>query len=471
MITIAGIRDSAALTMRQRVAITLQLSAPAIMAQLSSIAMQFIDASMVGHLSADASASIGLVSTTTWLFWGLLTAGATGFSVQVAHLIGARHDDNARDVLRQAIAACLAVSIAIALVGLAISGPLPRWLGGNDDICHGASVYFAIFAAFLPVLQINFLAGSMLRCSGNMRVPSMLSVLMCVLDVMFNFLLIFPTRVVEAGPLSLTVPGAGLGITGAALGTGLAEAVTALLMMWFLLARSRELSLAGTQKIALPRRECVAKAARIGFPMALEHVVLCGAQIVTTMIVAPLGTVAIAANALAVTAESLCYMPGYGISDAATTLVGHSIGAGRLKLAKSFACICVVMGMGVMTVLGVVMYVAATPIMQLMTPFTGIIDAGAMCLRTEAWAEPMFAASIVVYGIFVGAGRTTLPCIINLASMWGVRITLAAILTPMLGLYGMWLAMCIELCLRGVLFLAALLRGRWLRARLIAPAK
>lgn len=81
------IREGKSMTLGQQLRLTAYLSVPAIMAQVSSIAMQYIDASMVGSLGANAAASIGLVSTTTWLFWGLCAAAATGFSVQVAHRI------------------------------------------------------------------------------------------------------------------------------------------------------------------------------------------------------------------------------------------------------------------------------------------------------------------------------------------------------------------------------------------------
>ena len=179
---------------RERLDLIVRLSIPSILAQLSVIVMLYIDASMVGSLGADASASIGLVSTTTWLFSGLCSAAAIGFSVQAAHRIGAGDNAGARAVLRQGLTATFAFGLLAAAVGCAISGPLPVWLGGNADIVGDATRYFRIYALSLPLLQLNYLSGGMLRCSGNMRLPSMLSLLMCVLDVMFNALLIFPSR-------------------------------------------------------------------------------------------------------------------------------------------------------------------------------------------------------------------------------------------------------------------------------------
>lgn len=459
---LALIREGRPMTLGQQIHLTVMLSVPAVVAQLSSIVMQYIDAAMVGSLGAEEAAAIGLVSTTTWLFWGLCIASSTGFSVQVAHRIGAGDMQGARNVLRQAVTSTTLFSFALAAIGVAISGVLPEWLGGDVSIHHDASLYFLIFSLFLPALQLNFLAGGMLRCSGNMRIPSLLGVVMCVLDVIFNFFLIFPTRHAVVAGIDIFIPGAGLGVEGAALGTVAAETVVATIQMWYLCTHSSELKLTKEKGSFRPQVNILKKALRIGLPMALEHVVICGAQIMTTVIVAPLGVFAIAANSFAITAESLCYMPGYGISDAATTLVGQSVGAKRRRLTRSFAFITVFMGMIIMGLMGLLMYIFAPQIIGLMTPVEEIRSLGIMALRIEAFAEPMFAASIVAYGVFVGAANTLVPCLMNFFSIWAIRLSLAALLAPTMGLKGVWIAMCIELCFRGIIFLIRLFKRNWM---------
>ena len=456
------IREGQPMSWRQQFQLAAYLSVPAILAQFSSIAMEYIDASMVGSLGANASASIGLVSTTTWLFGGVCAAAATGFSVQVAHLIGAGDFVRARKVLRQSVTALTVFGLLMAALGVAISGALPGWLGGDEVIRRDSTLYFRIFSSFLPALQLNFLAGGMLRCSGNMRVPSLLNVLMCLLDVIFNFFLIFPTREMMLFGSPVVVPGAGLGVEGAALGTVSAETVTCGLMLWYLFRRSPMLKLTGETGRFLPQRSTLRNAARIGLPMGLEHIAICSAQIMTTVIVAPLGVIAIAANSFAIIAESLCYMPGYGISEAATTLVGQSLGAGRVRLLRRFSNITVISGMTIMGLMGVVLYVAAPQIIGVMTPVEEIRVLGVEILRIEAYAEPMFAAAIVTYGVFVGVGNPLVPSLMNLFSIWGVRLVLASLLAPTMGLKGVWLAMSIELCFRGLIFLIRLWRGKWI---------
>jgi len=445
---LAYIREGREMTQGEKLRLIISLSIPSILAQISATVMFFIDASMVGHLGAKASASIGLVETTGWLMGGLGAAANMGFSVQVAHAIGANDFERARRVLRQSLVCCLLWSLSITTVALLVSGRLPYWLGGSAEIAHDASLYFALIGVFGIFYQIEGLGGSMLKCSGNMKIPSMLNICMCLMDVIFNYLFIYIL---------------GMGVMGAALGTGLAELVTACLMMYFLLVRSDMLSLVGRPGSFKPKADVVQNAIKIGAPMGLQHLLMGGAQIVSTLIVAPLGTVAIAAHSLGITVESLCYMPGFGIAEAATTLVGQSFGAGKRMLTQSFARMSTGLGVAVMTLMGVLMWVFASELMSLMTPVDEIIAIGAECLRIEAFAEPMFAASIVINGIFIGAGDTLRPAIMSLASMWGVRLTLAALLATTYGLPGVWTAMAIELTFRGIIFLLRLMHGGWMK--------
>lgn len=460
---LAMIRNGQEMSGSQKLNLIVQLSIPSILAQLTTIMMFYIDASMVGSLGAKASASIGIVESTTWLFGGLTSAAALGFSVQAAHFIGANDFKKARQVFRQGLMATALVTVILTSICVAIAGPLPRWLGGGEDICGDATSYFTIYCLSLPVYQIGILSSSMLKSSGNMRVPSVMSILMCLLDVVFNFFLIYETRPATVLGVDMTIPGAGMGVPGAALGTALAYIVTGCMLIWFATVKSPELSLRNEKWTFAPMWNYLRNAAKVSLPMGAQYMMMSGAQIVSTMIVAPLGNIAIAANTLAITAESLCYMPGYGIGDAATTLVGQSIGAGRRSLARSFAYRTVFLGMGVMAFMGMVMYIFAPEMIGVMTPDEQVRLVGSQSLRIEAFAEPMFAAAIVTYSVCLGAGDTLIPATMNLASMWLVRLTLAAHLAPTYGLRGVWMAMAIELTLRGTIFLIRLFSSKWLK--------
>lgn len=455
-------RDGQKLSLWQLAALTVQLSIPAIMAQLSSIVMQYIDASMVGHLGSGEAASIGLMSSSTWMMGGLCSAMSVGFTIQVAHFIGAKEEEKARGIVRQGLVAAVVFSGVLLCLGVLMHQRLPLWLGGEEGIRKNASVYFLIYSLSLPVLQMNAIAGGMLQCSGNMKAPSMLHILMCVLDVLFNSVLIFESRIITVFGSDIMVPGAGLGVMGAALGTSLAEVVSVIFMLYFLLVRSPALRLRKEERL-LFSKEQMGKAFRLSLPVGFEQVVMCGAQIMSTKIVSPLGMAAIAANSFSVTAESLCYMPGHGIGMAATTLIGQSVGAKREDITKKLGWLTVGLGILVMTGTGILLYLFAPWMIGILSPDPEIRRMGTEVLRIEAFAEPMYAASIVASGVFRGAGDTLIPSCMNFFSMWVIRLPLAAYLSKRYGLAGVWIAMCIELCVRGILFLIRLSGKKWRR--------
>ena len=459
---LSKIRDGISMTGGEKFNLICLLSIPSILAQMTSVVMFLIDQAMVGSLGAEAPASIGLVESTIWLFGGLSSAFSLGFSVQTSHFIGANDFDKARQVVRHGIICCLVFSLTMMAVAALISRSLPVWLGGGDDIVGDAGTYFLIFAFGIPLMQMNNLSSAMLKCEGKMRISSALSVSLCVLDMLFNFFFIFPSRHITLLGTEWYMPGLGLGVKGAALGTALAFAIVMLIQCWFAFYRSETLGVIRLKTKMVFKASYIRNALKISVPLACQSVLMSGAQIVSTMIVAPLGNFAIAAHTFAITAESLCYMPGFGIGEAATTLVGQSVGAARRDLCRSFAHMTVFTGMIVMTLMGIIMYITAPDLMAVMTPVEAIRDLGTDCLRIEAFAEPMFAASIVVYQVCVGAGDTLKPAIINLGSMWVIRLTLAALLATTYGLQGVWFAMAVELTVRGILFLIRLFRGRWL---------
>lgn len=445
---LAKIRNGAQLTGREKLELIVELSIPSMLAQITTVMMFFIDAAMVGHLGAAASASIGLVETTTWLMGSILSAVSLGFSVQVVHFIGANDFTRARQVFRHALVCGVVFSVLMALVGASIHQSLPYWLGGKDDIAPMSSGYFLIFSLTLPAVLLFHLMSAMLKSAGEMRVPSLLSIMMCGLDVAFNYLFIYVLK---------------LGVVGAALGTMSAYFFTVIPMAWQAICKNKIIALRLDRTPFVWMGSYVRNAVKISFPVAVQNILMGSAQVVSTLIVAPLGNVAIAANSFAITAESLCYMPGYGVGDAATTLVGQTYGAGRSDLCKNFAHLTIGVGMLVMAFMGVVMFVFAPEMIGFLSPVEEIRQLGAMVLRIEAFAEPFFAAAIVSYAVCVASGDTLKPAAMSLFSMWCVRLTLAYVLAQSYGLRGVWVAMATELTFRGTIFLLRIRRGSWLK--------
>lgn len=421
-----------------------RLSVPAILTQITTIAMQYIDSAMVGNLGANASAAIGLVSTSTWLMGGFGSAISAGFSVQVAQYIGANEPHNARRVIKHGFLTAIIVTVLIALFGVCISGPLPMWLGGEKALWKDASAYFLVYAITMPFMELNRLASGFLQSAGNMMVPSILNSVMCVLDVIFN---------------AFFIPR--YGVLGAAIGTGLATTVVCFVELWFCCLRYEPLRLNHREPCPLDV-SILKRALKIGTPVGAESIAMSGASVISTMIIAPLGAVAIAAHSFAITAESLCYMPGYGIATATSTLVGQSVGARDHRLARRYGYITVIFGSAMMALTGVIMFAFCPFVFSLLTPVAEVRAVAAQILRIGLIAEPLYGVSMVSSGALRGAEDTLVPSILNLLSIWVVRLGLALILVPLYGIHGMWTAMAIELCVRGLLLLMRQIRSKYL---------
>lgn len=441
------LRESKHLSFKQQAHYVWKFSVPGMLAQISNIIMQYIDAAMVGSLGADASAAIGLVSSTIWLLGGVLYAVVMGGCVQLAQAVGEGNTEKTKRIVKQSLVMALGFSVLLSIAASFISLFLPAWLGADPVIHKDATSYILIFSIFIPAVTLKDLSATLLQCSGNLKLPAVFSAIMCGLDVVFNFIFIYVCK---------------LGVLGASLGTVLAYFVVGLILAYFAFVRSPVLKIAVSGIKEWLLSENFMKAfSKISLPMAFEQIAICGAMIVITKITAPLGSIAIAANSFAITAESLCYMPGYGVAEAATTFVGQSIGAGRKDYARHFAWMTVIIGMVVMSVCGCAMYFLCPFVFMFLTPDFSVRALATKVLRIELFAEPLFGASIVTTGALRGAGDTLVPSIMNLISIWGVRVSSAFILAPKYGLVGIWIAMCAELCFRGLLLLIRMAFGKW----------
>lgn len=226
------LRNGDSFNTKDSLLLTIYLSIPAILSQITVVVMEYADASMAGRLGAKASASIGLVSTTTWLIGGFLLAVSLGFSVQIAHHIGAKENKEARNLVKAGLLSAMIFSCLICLISVLIAPYLPIWLGGNKDIIHQASLYFLVFSLAIPFQELSVTCSGMLQSSGNMKIPGVLNVFMCLLNILFNAVFIFPQ-----GTFAF-LPGFNLGVLGAGLGTALSQIIISLCLLYYLLFKS-----------------------------------------------------------------------------------------------------------------------------------------------------------------------------------------------------------------------------------------
>ena len=262
----------------------LLLAWPAIVEQIMITLVQYVDTAMVGSLGSQATAAVGLTSSTTWLFNGFFAAAAIGFSVQVAQHLGAGRQEDARKVVWQSLRFTVLFGLFMGAIGFALSFPLPALLGADPAVRGDASLYFRIMACAMPFTLGTNMFSAVIRCAGDTKTPMVLNLLINVFNVVLNTLFIYETRPVEVLGLRFTMWGAGWGVGGAAFASGLSTALVCLLFLTVLFRKKSPIRISLKQRYKF-ERGCLLAAWRLGLPAALERSIMCLAQIVITAII------------------------------------------------------------------------------------------------------------------------------------------------------------------------------------------
>lgn len=452
------IRDT--LRSREMMGTILHLSWPTIMEQALQTLVQYADTAQVGAIGANASAAVGLTTTMMWLINSPMFALGMGVLSCISRSLGAKDSQRAQAAAVQSVLITAVLGLALGAVTLSISPFLPGWLGAAPEIRKDASVYFAIICAPMLFRASSIIFGSVLRATGNTKTPMVINTVMNLLNIVLNFLLINPSQVWKLGPVSLPMWGAGWGVTGAAVATAASFVVGGALMFaaaW----RDPILGLRG-QKLRF-HADVMGQCVKIGAPIAAERVAACLGQVVFTALIARLGTVAIAAHSIAITAEQAFYIPGYGMQAAAATLSGHSAGAKDERKLMQYSSTITAIAVLLMGLLSVFLFCFSGPVMRLFTPDQQVIELGARVLKIVAVSEPFFAVIIIMEGIFNGVGDTKVPFLFSLCTMWGVRIvfTFLCVSVFRLGLEAVWLCMVADNLTRFVCMVIRYARGNW----------
>ncbi|WP_320127917.1 MATE family efflux transporter [uncultured Sphaerochaeta sp.] len=434
------------------------LAWPTIVEQILQVTVTYVDSAMVGSLGAEATAAISINNSMIWLINGWMNAIAIGFAVLMARNLGSGNTQKAKETVKQALTASLGYGCILTLLLSVVASYLPVWMGATPEVSPLAYQYMKYIAiGYIPNLMM-IVIGALLRSSGDSRTPLYLNALNNLVNIMLNLFFIFPSVTIG----SHSFKGLDMGVSGASLATTLACSFTALLLLVSLFTQEKgiKISLKGSWKY---NGHIQAQALRLGIPMALERTTLSFGQLALTRMVSSLGTAALAAHYIANTAESITYLPPSGVATAATTLVAQSLGKGDAPLAKKFADNCVIAGTLLMSTMAVFMYIFAPQLIHFFSPDPGVIALGTKVLRIEAFAEPAFGLSLLVFGVLRGAGDMKGPFAISLAGMWILRLPLAWILlkTTNLGLQGIWIAMMSDLILRGIISFFRYRSGVW----------
>ena len=446
------------------------LAWPAMLEQALQTIVQYADSAMVGQLGAQATAAVGLTAPVNWLVNSPMFAMGIGFLACISRAIGAKDEKTARTAASQSIFAVLILGTVIGVLTVCLSSLIPGWLNADGDIRVIAGQYFAIVSLPMIFRASTIIFSAALRAAGDTRTPMLVSAAMNVINIVLNFFLIFPTRTVALLGMQVMIPGAGMGVIGAAIATAISYVVSGVLM-FLALWRSPQLSPRGT-KIRWDSH-VMGQCARVGVPVVFTRIGVSLGHVVFLSQVTVLGTVPLAAHSLALTAEEAIYLPGYGMQAAASTLAGNAVGARDEQKLMRVSNLILASAVLLMTLTGLFLFLFPAAMLSLFTPDTAVIEAGAIVLKIIAVTEPVFAAGIIWEGIFNGVGDTRAPFLISMATTWGVRILLTTICVHVLhlGLTAVWLCMALDNVARAALLGIRFYRGRWKRKLNLLPAQ
>ncbi|MBQ8596483.1 MAG: MATE family efflux transporter [Lachnospiraceae bacterium] len=442
------------------IGIIFSLAWPTMLEQLMQTAVQYIDTAMVGSLGTQATAAVGATTTIGWLIGSTVSAFGVGFLAFIAKACGAGDREAARKSVAQAVLVVLTVGILFTIITLSLSGMVPVWMQVDEEIRPMASAYF--FIIYVPMLPraASIIFGTVLRAAGDTKTPMKVGVMVNVINIILNFFLIYPGRTVSLFSLEFWMPGAGLGVIGAAIASAIAvtaggAAITAVLWKHPMVSPKGE-------KLC-PDAEILRPCMKVAFPNLLQRFGTCLGYVAFAAMINSLGEVATAAHTIANTIESLFYIPGYGMQIAAATLAGNAYGAGDSKRMKSMSSMFIPIEVALMVLSGTCLFVTAPVLMQLFSKSDEVINLGATVLRMVAVSEPFYGFSIIIEGMMLGVGRTKQPFVYNIIGMWGVRIVGTFICTQIfgMGLISAWACMIAHNLLLFVLFLICYIRGTW----------
>ena len=436
------------------------LAWPTVLEQILQTAVQYVDTAMVGSIGAAATAAVGATTTINWLVNSSISALSIGFLAYISRALGAKERENARRATAQACMVTLIVGIFFTILSLSLSRVIPRWMNAAPDILDDASTYFFILYAPMLFRTANIIFGTCLRAAGDTKTPLRVNILVNIVNIVLNYLLIYPSHPVRIFSLEIMVPGAGMGVAGAAIASAVSFAVGGAGMTLSVLKHPLISPKGCTMR---PDGKILRPCLKVALPCALQRFGTSFGYVAFASMINDLGTIATAAHSIANTAESAFYIPGYGMQTATATLAGNALGAKDKKRMRDLTRMILVVETAMMIVSGGLLFAFAPNMMGLFSSSAEVILLGATVLRMVAVSEPFYGVSIVIEGLMQGVGKTVTPFVYNIIGMWGVRIVGTFICTQLLGmgLVSAWACMISHNLLLFVLFVIHYFSGKW----------
>ena len=407
------------------------LAWPTMLENIMATAVQYIDTAMVGTLGTRATAAVGSTMTINWLLGGSLYAFGVGFLAYISQARGAGDQDRIRSTAAQAVMMVIVVGGILTVLTTSLSQLVPVWMRIDPSVRALASQYF--FILYLPMIPraASAILSSVFRACGDTKTPMRIGIFVNLINVILNFFLIFPFRYLRIGGFIIPIPGADMGVIGAASASAIAltfgGAATTIALYRHPEISPRDYSLKPDRTILLP---CL----RISLPNMLQRFATSFGYVFFATMINSLGELSTAAHTIANTVESFFYIPGFGMQAAAAALTGNAIGKNNEQLRKDTENVIIVLEVFMMIMSGGLLFVFAPSMVRLFSKDPEVISLCSTILRMVACSEPFFGVAVVTEGMLQGAGKTFFPVVINIIGMWGIRMVGAFICTQLIGM-------------------------------------
>lgn len=394
----------------------LSLALPAVGEMILYMMIWVFDTMMVGQYGGNVAVStVGLSSEVMYTFSGIfISVGiSVGVTSLVARNVGAKRFNLAEEYGTLGVALGTFISFIIAFTTFTFSKNILHIAGASEEVIKHGVVYMRITSIGVFFNMIANVFSAILRGYGNTKTPLLVSIVVNIINLVFDWLLIF-------GHLGFPE----LGIRGAAIATAMAQIGGFILLLIYMIKKSK-LKVRVTYIYNFKINELKALL-RLSIPSSLQEASFSVSRLLSTFFIMHLGTIAFAANQITTTIESISFMPGWGFAVAATTLVGHKIGEENYKAAKEYAYTCTLLGIAIMTFCSLLFLAFPNTLIRFFINSSEqeVIRLGALCLMVASIEQPFMALSMIFGGSLKGAGDTRTPFTVSFISSWLIRLPL-----------------------------------------------
>lgn len=414
----------------------IDLAVPATIENILQTLVGFVDTLMIARLGLVAVTAVGVANNILAVYLAIFIAVGVGTSSLISRYLGASNKKSAQEVATQSTVLAAVTGLFFGLVTILFGRQLLALMGASQEVLDESYLFFSLVGGGSIFLSLSTVFGSILRATGDTKTPMVVNTKVNLLNIALDYVLIF-------GP----GPFPALGVLGTAIGTVLARAIGC-----FLLWRNVEQTPAAFPLSDLRKDFSYKELLGLSLPAAAERLVMRLGQVLYFGLIVSIGVKTYAAHSIAGNIGSFTYMPGYGLTTAAAVLVGNSFGAGNKKEAYAYGKLSSLIGVGIMSVGGVLLFFGAP---WFATWFTADAEAVAKivtALRIDSFNQPALAVGLILAGSLQGLGDTKSPLYSTAIGMWGIRVMGVYLLSIVLNLdiAGVWISIGIDLLIRAI---------------------